>query len=94
MVISTGISRKKRKPFRYVLPINATPDQKRRFERDLSLFKNPKSKRAVYPDWTQSGEAVSYIVIPKEVGKDEKAIYAGIQVNTALTRFNETMHKS
>ncbi|NBD15378.1 MAG: hypothetical protein GVY04_04315 [Cyanobacteria bacterium] len=93
MVTSTDRNKGKQKPFRYVLPTNATLDQQRKFKRDIAFLKSPKSKWAIYPDWTQRGEAVSYIVIPKEAGTNQKAIYAGIRVGTALSRFHETMCK-
>jgi len=83
--------KKKYKPFRYVLPVNATPGQERRFRQDITTLKAPNSKWAVYHDWRRPGEAESYIVIPKGQKNDDKAIYAGIRVESALSRFNEKM---
>jgi len=86
-------TKRRQKPFRYVLPINATPGQKRRFRRDIAQLRNPDSQWAVYHDWKQSGEAESYIVIPKSKKNHDKAIYAGIRVEATLSQFNEKLRR-
>lgn len=83
--------KQKYKPFRYVLPVNATPGQKRRFRHDLASLKAPDSSWAVYHDWKQPGEVESYIIIPKGQKNYDKAVYAGIRIESALSRFNEKM---
>ncbi|MFP4135013.1 MAG: hypothetical protein ACLFQP_06720 [Halothece sp.] len=90
--MTTSISKRKRKPFRYVLPINATSGQKSRFRQDITKLKRPDSKWAVYYDWKQPGEAESYIIIPKGQYHQDKAIYAGIRLGTTLKNFNQKMN--
>lgn len=89
--MTTNTAKRKRKPFRYVLPVNATSGQKSRFKEDITKFKKPNSKWAVYYDWKQLGEAESYIIIPKEDNHQDKAIYAGIRLGSDLKNFNEKM---
>ncbi len=93
MVTSTNKNKAQQKPFRYVLPTNATLEQKRKFKRDITSLKSPQSQWVIYPDWTQLGEAISYIVIPKASGTNQKMVYAAIRVTTTLSQFHETMYK-
>lgn len=91
--MTTNTTKRKRKPFRYVLPVNATPGQKFKFRQDIAKFKQPNSKWAVYYDWKQPGESESYIIIPKENNNQDKAIYAGIRLGSVLKNFNQKMNQ-
>lgn len=89
--MTTNTIPKKRKPFRYVLPVNATSGQKSRFRQDINKFKQPNSQWAVYYDWKKQGEAESYIIIPKNKNNQHKAIYAGIRLGSVLKNFHQKM---